>query len=105
MRRFGALFLILWSHAFGQDLHLSQIDQTLPIINPALTSSFNGFEKFSIQHRNQWLGAGTQFMTSYGLAEFSIGKSRKMNKLLAALNLATVGEISVVSSQAYLIQE
>jgi type IX secretion system PorP/SprF family membrane protein len=93
MRRFGALFLILCSHAFGQDLHLSQIDQTLPIINPALTSSFNGFEKFSIQHRNQWLGAGTQFMTSYGLAEFSIGKTRKMNKAYAGVGVYFINDV------------
>jgi hypothetical protein len=80
-------------HVFGQDLHLSQIDQTLPVINPALTSNFNGFEKFSIQHRNQWLGAGTQFMTSYGLAEFSIGKTRKMNKAYAGLGVFFINDV------------
>lgn len=93
MRRLGVLFLILWGHSFGQDLHLSQIDQTLPIINPSLTSNFNGFEKFSIQHRNQWLGAGTQFMTSYGLAEFSIGKTRQMNKAYAGVGVYFINDV------------
>ena len=89
------LFLVLFSlsMAYGQDLHLSQIDQTLPIINPALTSNFNGFEKFSIQHRNQWIGSGTQFMTSYGLAEFSIGKSRKMTKAYAGLGVFFINDV------------
>jgi type IX secretion system PorP/SprF family membrane protein len=80
-------------HVFGQDFHLSQIDQTLPIINPALTSNFNGFEKFSIQHRNQWVGTGTQFMTSYGLAELSIGKNRKMNKSYAGLGVYFINDV------------
>lgn len=87
------IFFLLCIHCFGQDLHLSQIDQTLPIINPALTSNFNGFEKFSIQHRNQWLGAGTQFMTSYGLAEFSVGKTRKMNKSYAGVGVYFINDV------------
>lgn len=93
MRQLVLLFFLSVAHVFGQDLHLSQIDQTLPIINPALTSNFNGFEKFSIQHRNQWLGAGTQFMTSYGLAEFSIGKNRKMNKSYAGLGVFFINDV------------
>lgn len=90
------IFIIITFYCFqvfGQDFHLSQVDQTLPIINPALTSNFNGFEKFSIQHRNQWLGAGTQFMTSYGLAEFSIGKTRKMNKSYVGLGVYFMNDV------------
>jgi type IX secretion system PorP/SprF family membrane protein len=93
MKRTVLLIFLSFYHVFGQDLHLSQIDQTLPIINPALTSNFSGFEKFSIQHRNQWLGAGTQFMTSYGLAEFSIGKTRKMNKSYAGLGVYFINDV------------
>jgi type IX secretion system PorP/SprF family membrane protein len=79
--------IIFWSDLFGQDFHMSQVDQTMSMLNPALTSNFNGFEKFSLQHRNQWLGAGTQFMTSYGMAEFSIGKNKKMNKSFAGIGV------------------
>jgi type IX secretion system PorP/SprF family membrane protein len=93
MKWYYFLILLFYSKVFGQDFHLSQIDQTLPIINPALTSNFNGFEKLSIQHRNQWLGAGTQFMTSYGLAELSIGKNRKMNKSYAGLGVYFINDV------------
>jgi type IX secretion system PorP/SprF family membrane protein len=93
MRWLKFLFLLPNFHAICQDFHLSQIDQTLPIINPALTCNFNGFEKFSIQHRNQWIGAGTQFMTSYGLAEISIGKSRKMNKSYAGVGVYFMNDV------------
>ena len=93
MKWYYLLVLVFYFPVFGQDLHLSQIDQTLPIINPALTSNFNGFEKFSIQHRNQWLGAGTQFMTSYGLAEISIGKTRKMSKPYVGLGVYFMNDV------------
>lgn len=86
-------FLIVFSRFFGQDFHMSQVDQTISMLNPALTSNFNGYEKFSIQHRNQWLGAGTQFMTSYGMAEFSIGKSLKTNKSFAGIGVFFTNDV------------
>ena len=68
------IFLSMPFLGYSQDFHYSQLDQSLALINPATTSTFSGFERITLQHRNQWLGAGTQFMTSMGMAEFSIGK-------------------------------
>ena len=74
MKRLLFLFLTISPIGFAQDFHYSQLDQSLTLINPATTSTFSGFERITLQHRNQWLGAGTQFMTSMGMSDFSIGK-------------------------------
>lgn len=78
---------------FSQDLHYSQIDQSMAMINPATTSTFSGFERISLQHRNQWLGAGTQFMTSMGMMEFSIGKQARRTGAYSGLGVYFVNDI------------
>jgi len=66
--------------SFAQDYHFSQIDKIMPLINPSTTSNFDGFEKFSAIHRSQWLGSGTRFFTTSGLAELTLGKKRGREK-------------------------
>ncbi len=78
---------------FAQDFHYSQLDQNLPLINPATTSTFSGFERVSLQHRNQWLGAGTQFMTSMGMAEFSIGKVARKKSAYLGVGLYFMNDV------------
>ena len=50
-------------NTYAQDLHFSQTAQTPLLINPAAAGVYDGWERVIINHRNQWLGAGTQFMT------------------------------------------
>lgn len=77
----------------AQDFHYSQLDQSLTLINPATTSTFSGFERITLQHRNQWLGAGTQFMTSMGMAEFSIGKIARQKSAYAGIGVYFVNDV------------
>lgn len=69
------------------------MDQSLTLINPATTSTFSGFERITLQHRNQWLGAGTQFMTSMGMAEFSIGKIARQKSAYAGIGVYFVNDV------------
>ena len=80
-------FLIAMQFTLAQDLHLSQIDKTIAMMNPALTANYDGWEKICMQHRSQWIGSGTQFTTSYGMAEFSIGRNKLMTKPFLGLGL------------------
>jgi len=80
-------FIIATQFMLAQDLHLSQIDKTIAMINPALTANYDGWEKVSMQHRSQWIGSGTQFTTSYGMAEFSIGRNKLMTKPFIGLGI------------------
>jgi type IX secretion system PorP/SprF family membrane protein len=84
---FIAVFLGLTMFASAQDYHLTQIDKTMPIWNPSATSMHQGYEKITLQNRNQWLGAGTQFMTSYGMGEFCVGKTKKSTKAYAGIGV------------------
>ena len=80
-------FLIGFGFLFAQDYHLTQIDKMMSILNPSTVSMHQGFEKISLQNRNQWLGSGTQFMTSYGMAELSVGKTKKSEKAYAGIGV------------------
>ena len=91
MARF--LFLMLDILATAQDFHYSQLDQSLTLINPATTSTFSGFERITLQHRNQWLGAGTQFMTSMGMAEFSIGKIARKKSAYSGVGVYFMNDV------------
>ncbi|MEY3236098.1 MAG: hypothetical protein RI883_199, partial [Bacteroidota bacterium] len=64
----------------AQDLHFTQTAQTPLLINPAAAGVYDGWERVIINHRNQWLGAGTQFMTTSIAADANFGKSRTNDK-------------------------
>ena len=86
-------FIIATQFTLAQDFHLSQIDKTIAMINPALTANYDGWEKLSFQHRSQWLGSGTQFTTSYGMAEFSIGRNKLMTKPFVGLGIYFTNDV------------
>ncbi len=91
----GLLLMFLFFSFFGftQDFHYSQLDQSLTLLNPATTSTFSGFERITLQHRNQWLGAGTQFMTSMGMAEFSIGKEARKRSSYSGVGVYFMNDV------------
>ena len=82
MKKF--IFLISLSVAsfgFAQDIHFSQSSEVPLLINPGATGAFNGWERVIVNHRNQWLGANTQFMTTSLAVDLNILKNA--NKQLA----------------------
>ncbi len=80
-------FALLTGFSFGQDMHFAQLNNVQPLMNPALTSAFKGFERVSIQHRNQWIQAGTKFSTSNIAAEFSLNKKRGRDRAYAGVGM------------------
>lgn len=71
---------LLLAGAQAQDFHFSQTAQTPLLINPAAAGVFDGWERVIVNHRNQWLGAGTQFMTTSIAADANLGKSQLNDK-------------------------
>lgn len=99
-----SFLLSICTGLFAQDYHLTQIDKTMSIWNPSTVSMHQGFEKISLQNRNQWLGSGTQFMTSYGMAELSVGKTKKSEKAYSGIGVFfsnDVGGDSKMSQKAF----
>lgn len=66
----------LWFNTSAQDFHFAQSSQTPLFINPAAAGVFDGWERVIINHRNQWLGASTQFMTTAIGADVNLFKSQ-----------------------------
>lgn len=62
--------------ALAQDLHFSQTIQTPLLINPAAAGVFDGWERVTVNHRNQWLGSATQFMSTSISADANFGKTQ-----------------------------
>ena len=86
-------FLSLFESVYSQDYHFSQINRNTMLYNPAATGMFNGYERFSVSHRNQWVGAGTQFMTSLASGEFTIGKGIRDEKSYVGIGVLLLNDI------------
>lgn len=69
--------LILSLQVNGQDIHFSQTGQTPLWVNPAITGLFDGWERVTINHRNQWLNSQTQFMTTGISADLNFFKTQR----------------------------
>ena len=95
MNRLVLFFIIILNsgHFVGQDYHFSQYEKTLMILNPATVGNFEGFERFSFQNRNQWIGSGTQFMTTMGSAELTFGKNSGKNKAFVGLGIFFLNDV------------
>ena len=87
-----SLFVFVNS-GLSQDYHFSQINRNTMLYNPAATGMFNGYERFSVSHRNQWIGAGTQFMTSLASGEFTIGKGIRDEKSYVGIGVLLLNDI------------
>lgn len=79
--------------AVGQDLHFSQTAQTPLLINPAAAGVYDGWERVIINHRNQWLGANTQFMTTSVAADVNLGKSVMNDKAHLGVGLMFFNDV------------
>jgi len=84
---FSVLFVLALSPIKGssQDFHLTQADRSIAFLNPAFVGAYKGFERISLLNRNQWIGSGTQFLTSYGMAEFTPGRTRQSERAYAGV--------------------
>lgn len=82
MKKTALIFIIgvFSSLSYAQDMHFAQSFQTPLFINPGAAGVYDGWERVIINHRNQWLGAGTQFMTTAIGADVNFGKSRFNDK-------------------------
>jgi type IX secretion system PorP/SprF family membrane protein len=77
----------------AQDIHFSQTAQTPLLINPGAAGVYDGWERVIVNHRNQWLGAGTQFMTTSVAADANFGKSRNNDKAHLGLGVLFFNDI------------
>lgn len=87
------LFVLIVSSSSAQDIHFAQSSQTPLLINPGATGVYDGWERVIINHRNQWLGANTQFMTTAIAADVNFFKTALNNKPHLGLGLFFFNDI------------
>jgi len=78
---------------FAQDLHFSQILQTPVLLNPGAVGVYDGWERAVIHHRNQWLGANTQFMSTSISADANFFKDTRRNSAYLGAGLSFYNDI------------
>lgn len=79
MKKVLLIATLIAGNTFGQDIHFTQTSQTPLLINPAAAGVYNGWERVIINHRNQWIGGNTQFMTSSIAADANLFKPDRGN--------------------------
>ncbi|MDP4797615.1 MAG: PorP/SprF family type IX secretion system membrane protein [Crocinitomicaceae bacterium] len=84
---------LLSTNGFSQDIHFAQSSQTPLLINPGATGVYDGWERVIINHRNQWLGANTQFMTTAIAADVNFLKTELNDKPHLGLGLFFYNDI------------
>lgn len=77
----------------AQDLHFSQVLQTPVLLNPGAVGVYDGWERVSVHHRNQWLGANTQFMSTAIAADMSFFKNPRRNTAYLGMGLSFFNDI------------
>lgn len=77
----------------AQDIHFTQVFQTPMITNPAATGVFNGWERISANHKNQWVNSGTKFFTSSLAADLNFFKPKRGNKAHLGLGIQLYNDI------------
>jgi len=65
------------ANLFAQDIHFTQAQQTPMLINPAATGLFNGWERITANHKNQWVNTGTKFFTTSIAADMNFFKPKR----------------------------
>ena len=83
MRRwFSILFALLgaWMCA-GQDVHFSQVDADLVLLNPAYAGFYQGTGRFGVLYRNQWASVSVPYQTVAVSGEMAVWRGGIRNGL------------------------
>ena len=71
------IFSCIASLSWGQDIHFTQSQEVPMLINPAATGMFNGWERVSVNHKNQWVNSGTRYFTTSIAAYMNFFKPKR----------------------------
>lgn len=72
-----AITVLVAANTSAQDIHFTQAQQAPMLINPAATGMFNGWERVTVNHKNQWVNSGTKFFTTSLAADMNFFKPKR----------------------------
>ena len=79
--------------SFAQDFHYSQVLQAPNLLNPGAVGVYEGWERYAVQHRNQWLGGNTTWMSTGCSADVNLFKDMFRPKAHLAVGLQFYNDI------------
>jgi len=82
------------SQLFAQDIHFSQTSQIPLLINPGATGLFDGWERVTINHKNQWTSSNVNFYTSALSFDMNLFKPKKSKGAYMGLGLQVFNDIA-----------
>ncbi|MCH2235818.1 MAG: PorP/SprF family type IX secretion system membrane protein [Crocinitomicaceae bacterium] len=94
MKRISAIiYCLAASFSWGQDIHFTQAQEVPMLINPAATGMFNGWERVAVNHKNQWVNAGTKFFTTSIAADMNFFKPKRGDKAHMGIGIQFYNDI------------
>ena len=93
MKRLLIYILLLPAASFSQDVHYTQLQNAPLLLNPAYTGMFEGWERFAVNHRSQWMGAGTNFHTTSLAVDMNFFKPKRANAAHMGVGLLLYNDI------------
>ena len=85
--------IIYCSQLLAQDIHFSQLSVNSLVNNPAAAGLYNGWERLSVNHKNQWINANTNFLTTSIAADLNLFKPRNGKGAYLGLGLLMYNDI------------
>ena len=82
--QYFSLSLLSIVNCFAQDIHFSQFTETPLLINPALTGLYNGEQRASLNHKNQWTVMGNPYKTTAASFDMPMFNDKKNQGYLGA---------------------
>lgn len=76
MKKLLVVLILISNILFGQDIHFSQLGINNVLNNPASAGFYNGWERLEINHKNQWINANTNFLTTSISADMNLFRPR-----------------------------
>jgi type IX secretion system PorP/SprF family membrane protein len=76
MKLLMIVLICLSANLWAQDIHFSQLGVNNLVNNPAAAGFYRGWERLSINHKNQWVNANTSFLTTAIAADVNLFKPR-----------------------------
>lgn len=94
MKNWIFIFLVLSGlNSIAQDIHFTQLQQNPMLLNPSYTGQMNGWERVGVQHKSQWVNAGTKFHSTSIAADMNFFKTKGGNQAYMGVGLQLYNDI------------
>lgn len=93
MMKLTIFFILISNILFSQDIHFSQLGINNVLNNPAASGFYNGWERLAINHKNQWINANTNFLTTSISADMNLLRPRGNKGAYLGLGITMYNDI------------